>query len=77
MQTVHSGVLRRAAALFGGAEALAAYLRVPQAWLEAWMRGEGAPPIAVFLQAVDILAERDWKTAHKTPGPLHEQLGKG
>jgi len=70
LRTIHSSVLQRAAELVGGAEALAACLGIPQAWLQAWMRGEGMPPTNVFLRAVDIITERSLEESLRVPGRL-------
>jgi hypothetical protein len=52
----HTRTLQRAAQRVGGPEGLAAELAVPLTMLQAWMRGEGAPPFAVFSKALDIVA---------------------
>jgi hypothetical protein len=49
----------RAAALLGGDEALAAYLDVAPVMVRVWMAGSALPPDRVFLQAVDLLIERE------------------
>ena len=53
--TVHARALHRACVIVGGVGALAARMRVPEALLEAWMRGEGEPPQSVFHEAVEII----------------------
>jgi hypothetical protein len=60
--SIYARTLQRAAERLGGRWALARYLRVPRADLEAWLRGQ-PPPRAIFLNAVDLvlddLDERD------------------
>lgn len=53
--TVHTRVLHRACQKLGGVEPLARFPRVPAATVYRWLEGEGAPPSAVFLKAVDIV----------------------
>jgi DNA-binding transcriptional regulator YiaG len=48
--------LRSAALALGGVEALAAELGVAVDTLQAWMRGDSAPPFTVFSRALDIVA---------------------
>jgi hypothetical protein len=45
-----------AARTLGGPEALAAELGVPLGLLQGWIRGDDAPPFAVFSKALDIVA---------------------
>jgi len=56
--TLKTVVLREAAGLLGGPTALHDYLRVPSRDLIRWMTGEEKPPVAVFLQVVDLLESR-------------------
>ena len=53
--TVYTKVLHRACQIAGGAEKLAARLRVPLATLYRWLEGEAEPPTSVFLKAVDLV----------------------
>jgi hypothetical protein len=66
--SIYVRTLRRAAERMGGRWALARYLRVPRADLEAWLGGQ-APPRAIFLNAVDLvlndLDERDAARAQR------------
>lgn len=50
-------VLARAALKIGGADALAAYLKVPPATLELWLAGRAVPPAETVLRAVALLVE--------------------
>jgi DNA-binding transcriptional regulator YiaG len=54
--------LRNAAQTLGGCEALAAELGVALATLQTWMRGDSAPPFAVFSKALDIVARGPFKS---------------
>lgn len=51
---VYPKALRRAAALVGGPHALAQRLGVPPARLDHWLKGDGTPPLELFLECVDI-----------------------
>jgi hypothetical protein len=53
--SVHTRVLHRACQKLGGVEPLARFLKVPTAAVYRWLEGEGVPPAAVFLKAVDIV----------------------
>ena len=48
--------LLKAAEVLGGEQQLARRLGVSLSALQEWMRGEQAPPLAVFTQALDIVA---------------------
>jgi len=54
--TVEARALRRAADILGGKERLRAVLRVPMRRLDEWLDGASAPPMDVFLRAVDIIS---------------------
>jgi DNA-binding transcriptional regulator YiaG len=52
----YTRTVRRAIALAGGVEELAAQLEVPSAEVEAWRTGERAPGVPQFLSLLDIVA---------------------
>jgi hypothetical protein len=54
---VYSRTLQKAAELSGGQKRLARLLRVPLADLEKWIDGYGAPPMSVFLRAIDFVLD--------------------
>lgn len=54
---VYSRTFQKAAELCGGRAKLARRLRVPAAELEKWIAGGGAPPLAVFLKAIDLVLD--------------------
>jgi hypothetical protein len=58
-ETVHTRVLRRAAEILGGFEALRAFLQVPGHILVEWTQGVARAPNDVFLKVVDLLAEHE------------------
>lgn len=62
---VMSRTLQKAAELVGGQKALARRLRVPLAELQKWLAGDGRPPMATFLKAVDLVLD---ETAYPAPG---------
>ena len=51
----YARALHRACVIVGGVDALAAQLKVAEAELLAWLKGEDEPPLEVFLDAVEIL----------------------
>jgi hypothetical protein len=51
----YARALHRACVIVGGVGPLATQLKVSEAALRAWMKGEGDPPLEVFLAAVEVL----------------------
>lgn len=49
--------LRRASEALGGDVRLAAVLGVPEAKVRAWASGEELPPLEIFLQSLDLVAD--------------------
>ena len=64
--TVQVRALRRAAEILGGKDKLRAALRVPMSSLDQWLDGKVAPPMDVFLKAVDIISS---PSGNYTPPP--------
>jgi hypothetical protein len=54
---VYGRTLQKAAELSGGQKPLARMLRVPLAELEKWIAGQAAPPMNVFLRAIDFVLD--------------------
>jgi hypothetical protein len=48
-------VLAKAAVRIGGADRLAAYLKVTPEELEVWLTGKAVPPVELILRATDLL----------------------
>lgn len=57
MPEVHARTLKRAAEIAGGEQLLALRLRVTPSHLALWLAGIEAPPVDIFLRAVDIVTE--------------------
>ena len=57
MPTVHARTLRRASDIVGGDAALAAWLHVTPSHLALWLSGAEAPPMEMFLKAVDVVTD--------------------
>jgi hypothetical protein len=57
MDSLHCGLLRKAAELAGGPELLCHELQVPAEDLARWMAGQDAMPRAVFLATIDLIIE--------------------
>ncbi len=55
-------LLKHAAAILGGTEALCALLEVPERRLRYWLEGVVTPPEHVFLRLVDIVMDHDSTT---------------
>ena len=68
VSTVYSRTLLKAAQLAGGSQKLARHLRVPLADLQKWLGGSDAPPIAVFLKAVDLVLDETSPSGGSDPG---------
>lgn len=67
---VYSRTFQKAAELTGGRKQLARRLRVPLADLERWLAGGAEPPLAIFLQAIDlVLDETQPPGASEPPDP--------
>lgn len=54
--TPYTRTLKRAIGVLGSEEQLARTLGVTTAQLQAWLRGEGTPPVSVYTAALDIVA---------------------
>jgi len=65
---VYSRTLRKAAELLGGQQALSKHLRVPSSELQKWLEDKDVPPLAIFLQAVDLVVEESTGSSDSTPG---------
>ena len=57
MPNVYARTLKAAAELVGSEEELARHLGTSSADLAPWMRGCGAPPLAILLKAANILTD--------------------
>jgi hypothetical protein len=67
-RSLGASVLRRASSVLGGTPQLRKYLRVSALSLSVWMTGAEAPPIDVFLKAVDVIADAEMQEL-KRGGP--------
>ena len=63
--------IARTAELLGSMETLSQKLAVPVADLIRWERGEGEPPIDVFIRLVDLLRDETRQQNH-TGGLQHQ-----
>lgn len=54
---VYSRTFQKAAEFSGGTRKLAHQLRVPLRDLEKWIAGAATPPLAIFLQAIDLVLD--------------------
>lgn len=67
MSTVQRGrrVLARAAAMMGGAEQLAAHLKISHRVLQHYLVGTEPVPDALFLRAIDVILDNTPATAEQ------------
>ncbi|HYR36794.1 MAG TPA: hypothetical protein VEQ87_21085 [Burkholderiales bacterium] len=56
-RTRYAQVLSQAEATLGGRARLAAFLDVPAEKIAAWLSGEEMPPLEVFLDSLDVIAD--------------------
>lgn len=57
VRTRYTEALGCAAATIGGFERLAEFLNVPRSRLLSWLAGEEAPPVEVFMDALDVITD--------------------
>ncbi len=63
-----ASVMRWAASILGTENALAAHLKVPEANIWAWIRGQAPCPNAAFEEAAAVLIEHMDREAAKAEG---------
>lgn len=56
-RTRYTTALSRAERILGSRARMAAYLRVPEGQIDAWLEGEESPPLDVFLRSLDVIAD--------------------
>lgn len=65
---IHKRALKRAMDLAGGADALAAHLKVPPTGVRFWLGASGPLPDDVFLKLVDLLLDESLAELRTLPG---------
>lgn len=60
---IYRETLNEAALVLGGSERLAIRLDVEVNTVDKWLAGTEKPPLHVFLEALEAIAERPWRTA--------------
>jgi hypothetical protein len=58
---IYSDTLREASLALGGAAPLASRLGVPVEAVDKWISGGEEPPLQVFLESLEIIAEGPWR----------------
>jgi hypothetical protein len=58
---IYSDTLREASLALGGAAPLALRLDVPVDAVNKWISGEEEPPLDIFLESLEIIAEGPWR----------------
>jgi hypothetical protein len=56
-RTRYAQALSQAERVLGGRARLAAFLKVPAEKIAAWLSGEEVPPLEVFLDSLDVIAD--------------------
>ena len=69
-QTIYTETLAKAAELHGSTQALASFLRVPEATLLRWMSGRAQMPLQAFLKLIEAVAQSE--SAHPSDHVLQE-----
>ena len=54
---LYARALTHAVVAMGGRPQLAAFLRVTEGKLDAWLAGEEIPPLDAFLDSLDVIAD--------------------
>ena len=54
---IYADMLHRAAATLGGVSRLAVHLAAPPEAVRKWIAGTEEPPLAAFLEALDVVAQ--------------------
>ena len=65
--SVYSRTLQKAAELLGSRAKLCRVLQVPAAELQKWIDDKAAPPLGVFLRAVDLIIDETPPQAASEP----------
>jgi hypothetical protein len=58
-QTIYTETLAKAAELHGSTQALASFLRVPEATLLRWMSGRAQMPLQAFLRLIEAMTQSE------------------
>jgi len=58
-QTIYTETLAKAAEIHGSTQALASFLRVPEATLLRWMSGRAQMPLQAFLRLIEAVAKSE------------------
>jgi DNA-binding transcriptional regulator YdaS (Cro superfamily) len=67
---VYLRTLQRAVQIAGGEQALALRIKVTPSHLALWLRGLEQPPTEVFLRAVDLVSEDEFRQlSARRPAP--------
>jgi len=62
-RTRYAQALSQAEIALGGRARLAAFLHVPAEKIAAWLKGEEVPPLEVFLESLDVIADGPYAAA--------------
>jgi hypothetical protein len=62
-QTRYCSALSRAEKILGSRARMAAFFGVPPQKIQAWLEGEEAPPLEIFLRSLDVIADGPYAPA--------------
>ena len=66
-RTIYAVALQEAELTLGGRAHLAAFLHVPAEKIAVWLAGEEAPPLDVFLDSLDVIADGPYAFGERLP----------
>lgn len=66
-RTLYADALWQAEVTLGGRAQLAAFFHVPREKIAAWMAGEEALPLEVFLRSLDVIADGPYAPIDRRP----------
>jgi len=66
-RSIYRQALFYAAETLGGAGRLASFFNVPPEKLSAWLSGEQLPPLEIFLDSLDVIAQGPYAPLRRRP----------
>jgi hypothetical protein len=73
-QTIYTETLAKAAEIHGSTQALASFLRVPEATLLRWMSGRAQMPLQAFLKLIEALSHSERSGAARTADSVQQEV---
>jgi hypothetical protein len=66
-RTIYADALWEAELTLGGRAQLAAFFHVPKEKIAAWVSGAEIPPLEVFLNSLDVIADGPYAPVERRP----------